>query len=406
MAVGLSGSLSMAPVAGVRVASAALGGRREPRDDLALVELAPGSRCAATFTRNRFCAAPVSVARRHLGAVAPRYLLVNAGNANAGTGERGLRDAERCCEMVAHAAGVGAASVLPFSTGVIGEHLDLSRFECAIPSALDGLRPDGWERAARAILTTDTVAKGVSRVFRVDGTECRINAIAKGSGMIRPDMATMLAFAVTDAEVAPEVLSACLHGAVAESFNCITVDGDTSTNDACLLAATGASGAKRIDTISGEAYGDFAEAVRETLKWLAQAIVRDAEGATKFVSVIVEEGESEAICRRVAYAVAESPLVKTAMFASDPNWGRILAAVGRSLPAHADIEGVRVYLDDVCIVEQGGRAPGYREENGQRVMDQDELCVRIRLGSGRHRACIWTSDLSHEYVRINAEYRT
>ena len=396
----------MAPVPGVRVGSAALGGRHEPRDDLALIELAPGSRCAAAFTRNRFCAAPVSVARRHLGESAPRYLLVNAGNANAGTGERGLRDAKHCCEMVARAAGVAAASVLPFSTGVIGEHLELARFERAIPSALEGLHPGGWEGAAHAITTTDTVAKGLSRSFRIGDTECRINAIAKGSGMIRPDMATMLAFAATDAAVGPEALSTCLRRAVDESFNCITVDGDTSTNDACVLAATGASGAKAIDDPADSGYGELFEAVCGVLQRLAQAVVRDAEGATKFVTVAVEEGESEALCRRVAYAVAESPLVKTAMFASDPNWGRILAAVGRSLPPDADIERVRVHLDDVCIVEKGARAPGYREEDGQRVMDRDELCVRIRLGSGRHRARIWTSDLSHEYVRINAEYRS
>lgn len=406
MAVGLSGSLSMAPVAGARVSSAALGGRRELRDDLALIELSPESRCAAAFTRNRFCAAPVAVARRHLEASFPRYFLINAGNANAGTGERGLRDALRSCEIVARAAGVPATSVLPFSTGVIGEHLEIERFERAIPLALESLRPDRWEQAARAIMTTDTVAKGVSREFTVGDTKCRVNAIAKGSGMIRPDMATMLAFAVTDAAVGPGPLGTCLRDAVDESFNCITVDGDTSTNDACVLAATGASGASAIEDTGEEAYGALREAVRDALQWLAQAVVRDGEGATKFIRIDVEEGESEALCRGVAYAVAESPLVKTAMFASDPNWGRILAAVGRSLPAHADIERVQVWLDDVCIVDQGGRAPAYREEDGQRVMDREELCVRIRLGSGRHRARVWTSDLSHDYVRINAEYRS
>ena len=406
MAVGLPDSLSVAPVAGVRVSSAALGGRQEPRDDLALFELSPGSVCAATFTRNRFCAAPISVARRHLAESAPRYLLVNAGNANAGTGGRGLRDARRCCEMVARAAGVGAASVLPFSTGVIGEYLDLERFEAAVPSALQGLRPGGWEGAAAAIMTSDTVAKGISRRFRVGATQCRITAIAKGSGMIRPDMATMLAFAATDAAMGPEALRICLRRAVDASFNCITVDGDTSTNDACVLAATGASGAKRVDDIDQDASRELYEAVCGVLQYLAQAIVRDGEGATKFITVAVEEGASTALCRRVAYAVAHSPLVKTAMFACDPNWGRILAAVGRALPADADIERVRVYLDDVCVVEGGARAPGYREEDGQRVMDRDELCVRIRLGCGDRRAEVWTSDLSYEYVKINAEYRT
>ena len=406
MAIGLEDVVSMPPIGGVRVGSAALGGRPRPRDDLALFELSPGSCTAATFTRNRFCAAPVSVARRHLDESAPRYLLVNAGNANAGTGERGLRDAARCCALVGQAAGVPAESVLPFSTGVIGEHLELARFEQAIPAAFRGLDPGGWERAAHAIRTTDTVAKGISRSFRIDGKECRINAVAKGSGMIRPDMATMLAFAATDAAVAPKMLNACLRAAVEDSFNCISVDGDTSTNDACVLVATGASGARRLDDAGHEAGQALFEAVREVLQWLAQAIVRDGEGATKFITVVVEEGESEALCRKVAYAVAESPLVKTAMFASDPNWGRILAAVGRSLPPHADIGRVRVYLDDVCIVEEGARAPAYREEEGQRVMSRDEPSVRIRLGSGRHRARIWSTDLSHEYVRINAEYRT
>ena len=406
MAVGVLDVVSMAPVKGVRVGSAALGGRTEPRDDLALFELAPGSQCAAAFTRNRFCAAPVTIARRHLAEAEPRFFLVNAGSANAGTAERGLRDALRCCEIVGDAAGVGAASVLPFSTGVIGEYLELERFEGAIPSALATLAPEGWVRAAHAIRTTDTVAKGVSRTFRIGGTECRINAVAKGSGMIRPDMATMLAFAATDAAVAPEILNACLRAAVEDSFNRITVDGDTSTNDACVLAATGASGAAPVHDTAQDSYGALLEALRECLRWLAQAIVRDGEGATKFITVAVEEGESEALCRRVAYAVAESPLVMTAMFASDPNWGRILAAVGRSLPPHAEIDRVRVYLDDVCIVEAGGRAPAYREEDGQRVMDREEILVRIRLGSGPSEARIWTSDLSHEYVRINAEYRS
>ncbi len=406
MAVGLGEIGSMAPVKGVRVGSAALGGRTPARDDLALFELSPGSRCAATFTRNRFCAAPVTVARRHLAEAEPRYFLVNAGSANAGTAERGMRDAVRCCEMVGASSGVAPTSVLPFSTGVIGEYLELDRFEGAVPAAFERLRPDGWESAARAIMTSDTVPKGTSRSFRIGDVECRINAVAKGSGMIRPDMATMLAFAATDAAVAPGVLDTCLRAAVADSFNCITVDGDTSTNDACVLASTGASGARPIDDLRHEDYGVLLEAVRESLVWLAQAIIRDGEGATKFITVEVEEGESEDVCRAVAYAVAESPLVMTAMFASDPNWGRILAAVGRSLPSHADIDRVRLYLDEVCIVDRGGRAPTYREEDGQRVMDREELCVRVRLGSGSSAARVWTSDLSHEYVRINSEYRS
>ena len=406
MAVGVPGAASVAEVKGVRVSSAALGGRRDARDDLALFELSPGSVCAAAFTRNRFCAAPVQVARAHLRAAAPRYFLVNAGNANAGTGRRGESDALRCCALVAAQAGVRAENVLPFSTGVIGEHLDLARFERAVPAAFARLRPAGWEDAAAAIMTTDTVAKGVSRRFRIGGTECGVSAVAKGSGMIRPDMATMLAFAATDAAPSPEALQACLSRALEESFHCITVDGDTSTNDACVLAATGASGAPPIHGEGEQGFGTLCEAVRDAFRWLAQALVRDAEGATKFITVDVGEGESRAACREVAYAVAHSPLVKTAMFASDPNWGRILAAVGRSLPEGADIDRVRIWLDEVCIVEGGARAPGYREEDGRRVMERDEIRVRIRLGNGGERAVVWTSDLSHDYVRINAEYRT
>lgn len=404
MAVGLSDIEFMAPVKGVRVGSAALGGRTPPRDDLALFELSPGSRCAATFTRNRFCAAPVTVARRHLAEAAPRYFLVNAGNANAGTAERGVHDAIRCCEMVANPSGVDRASVLPFSTGVIGEYLELERFKGAIPAALGSLRPEGWESAAHAIRTTDTVAKGVSRGFSIDGAECRINAVAKGSGMIRPDMATMLAFAATDAAVAPQVLDTCLRAAVEDSFNRITVDGDTSTNDACVLTATGAGAA--LGERDGADWESFRSALGEVFRRLAQAIVRDAEGGSKFVTVRVSEGATSGECLQVAYAVAESPLVKTACFASDPNWGRILAAVGRAGIADLDLAGLRIYLGGAPVVAGGEPHPDYSEEAGLAAMAGTDIDIDIRLGRGECRETVWTSDLSHEYVRINAEYRS
>ena len=406
MAIGLPKSLNLSAVGGVRVGTAMLGGRSEPRDDLALIELEPGSRTAAAFTRNRFCAAPVLLARQHLGVTSPRYLLINAGNANAGTGEQGLEDAVDCCRLLARAAGCEPEEVLPFSTGVIGEPLAVQRFHAAIPEAVASLKADGWARAAAAIITTDTLAKGVSTTFEVGDTRCQMTGIVKGSGMIRPDMATMLAFVVTDAAVGPQALQYCLSHSVEATFNRITVDGDTSTNDACTLSATGASGAARIEDIDNDDFRALLQATREVCRELAQGIVRDGEGVTKFVTVTVEEGRTESECKKVAYAVAHSPLVKTAMFASDPNWGRILAAVGRSMSQDVDIERVRVYLDEVCIVENGGRCAAYREEDGQRVMDREDITVRIVLANGEHRTTVWTTDLSHDYVRINAEYRT
>ena len=326
MPVGLNAPASLAPVAGVRVATEALGGRSKPRDDLTLFELAPGTNCAATFTRNAFCAAPVTVSREHLARAAPRYLLVNAGNANAGTGERGIEDARRCCAIVAEATGAPLETVLPFSTGVIGEPLPLARFEQAIPTAAARLRDDGWLSAAAAIATTDIVPKGASRSVALGDRRAVVTGITKGSGMIRPNMATMLAFVATDAAVAPDALQSMIGNAVEQSFNRITVDGDTSTNDACVLAATGALGNPPVGLDTPE-YIALAEAVDDVMRRLAQAIVRDGEGATKFVTVEVAEGADRSECLAVAYTVAHSPLVKTALYASDANWGRILAAV-------------------------------------------------------------------------------
>ena len=391
-------------VAGVRLGTARAGIKYPDRRDLVVVELAAETQAAAVFTRNAFCAAPVTVARTHLAAASPRYLVINTGNANAGTGRQGLADAEASCRSLAERTGCRSEEVLPFSTGVIGEPLPLFRLVTGLPEALATLRPDGWAEAAAGIMTTDTRPKWASRRLTLAGREVTITGIAKGAGMIRPDMATMLAFVATDAAVDPALLREILHEAVADSFNAITVDGDTSTNDACLLLATGRSGAS-IPATGGDR-ARFATAVSEVCVDLAQAIVRDGEGATKFITVRVEGGRDAAECRQVAYTIAHSPLVKTAFFASDPNWGRILAAVGRSGLDALDLERVTIHLDEVCIVRDGGRAPDYTEEQGQRVMARPEIAIRVELGRGGAAARIWTTDLSFDYVRINAEYRT
>ncbi|MER2603474.1 MAG: bifunctional glutamate N-acetyltransferase/amino-acid acetyltransferase ArgJ [Candidatus Competibacter phosphatis] len=391
-------------VAGVRLGTARAGIKYPNRRDLVVVELAAETQAAAVFTRNAFCAAPVTVARTHLAAASPRYLVINTGNANAGTGRQGLADAEASCRSLAERTGCRSEEVLPFSTGVIGEPLPLFRLVTGLPEALATLRPDGWAEAAAGIMTTDTRPKWASRRLTLAGREVTITGIAKGAGMIRPDMATMLAFVATDAAVDPALLREILHEAVADSFNAITVDGDTSTNDACLLLATGRSGAS-IPATGGDR-ARFATAVSEVCVDLAQAIVRDGEGATKFITVRVEGGRDVAECRQVAYTIAHSPLVKTAFFASDPNWGRILAAVGRSGLDALDLERVTIHLDEVCIVRDGGRAPDYTEEQGQRVMARPEIAIRVELGRGGAAARIWTTDLSFDYVRINAEYRT
>ena len=405
MPVGLTAPTSLAAVPGVRIGTAALGGRRTPRDDLALFEIAPGAACAATFTRNAFCAAPVVVAREHLARAAPRHLLVNSGNANAGTGARGIEDARRCCAIVADATGTPAESVLPFSTGVIGEPLAVERFERAVPAAAGRLDADGWLDAAAAIATTDTVPKGASRTLDLGGRTVTITGVAKGSGMIRPDMATMLAFIATDAAVEPRALRSMVRDAVEASFNRITVDGDTSTNDACVLVATGDAGNPPVEAGSPE-FSALAGAVGAVALRLAHAIVRDGEGATKFVTVEVIEGADRSECLAVAHAVAHSPLVKTALYAGDANWGRILAAVGRAGPADLDLDRIRIRLNDVCIVSGGGRDPGYTEAAGAAAVAGEEIAIRIALGRGRAEDRIWTCDLSHRYVTINAGYRT
>ncbi|RRQ23123.1 bifunctional glutamate N-acetyltransferase/amino-acid acetyltransferase ArgJ [Thiohalobacter thiocyanaticus] len=404
MAVGLTPPESLLPVPGIRLGTAEAGIKKPGRRDLVVIELAPGSHCAGLFTRNAFCAAPVVVARNHLLEAAPRYLVINTGNANAGTGQRGLDAAADTCRELAVQAGVTPAEVLPFSTGVIGEPLPLDRLLAGLPAALSGLDANGWLDAAAGIMTTDTVPKGISRKLSLGGREVTLTGIAKGAGMIRPDMATMLAFIGTDAGIEAPDLHGLLVQAAERSFNRITVDGDTSTNDALMLMASGASGV-RLERGTPD-WTAFAEALTEVFRFLAQSIVRDGEGATKFVRVEVSGGAGSAECLQVGYTVAHSPLVKTALFASDPNWGRILAAVGRAGLEDLALERVEIHLDDVCIVRGGGRAEDYTEAAGQRVLAQEEFAIRIDLGRGEASESVWTTDLSYDYVRINAEYRT
>ena len=394
------------PVDGVRLAAGSAGIYGKARDDLALFEICDGARVSAVFTRNRFYAAPVGVARGHLQSGAVKYLLVNAGNANAGTGARGIDDALQVCAALAGRAGCAPEAALPFSTGVIGEYLPVDKICRALPGLLDNLAAGAWPACARAIMTTDTRPKGCSVQSAAAEETITVTGIAKGAGMIKPDMATMLAFIATDAAVSQGALDRILKTAAGESFNRICVDGDTSTNDACVLVATGKRGADGVIGATGAEYEQLRGMVTQVCTELAREIVRDAEGATKFVTLRVEHARSEAECDLVAAAVSTSPLVKTALFASDPNWGRILAAVGRSGTGELDINRVSLYLDDVCVVRNGARAGDYTEEKGTAVMQKDEIGIRIDLNTGSASACYWTCDLSHDYVTINAEYRT
>jgi len=406
VAVRLAELRPLSAVPGIRLGTVCAGIKKPGRRDLVAIELAADASCVGVFTRNAFCAAPVVIAKRHLQQQRPRYLLINTGNANAGTGELGLNDALACCRALAARAGVEPEQVLPFSTGVIGELLPVDRIVSAVPAVYGALSADGWNDAAHGIMTTDTVAKGVSRQIEIAGQTITITGIAKGAGMIRPDMATMLAFIATDANISTALLQECLNAAVNASFNCITVDGDTSTNDACMLMASGRSAVPAISSSHDPAFGAFTRAITEVCIWLAQAIVRDGEGATKFITVEVGGGADDGECRRVAFTIAHSPLVKTAFFAGDPNWGRILAAVGRAGVPNLDVSGVDIFLGDICIVEKGGRAPAYREDQGSMVMSKEEITIRVELGRGNCRFQAWTCDLSYDYVKINAEYRT
>jgi len=394
-------------VAGVRLGVARAGIRKPNRADLVVLELAPGASVAGVFTRNRFCAAPVQVCREHLaGAQGIRALVVNTGNANAGTGADGLARARRTCASLAALMGLSAEQVLPFSTGVIMETLPVERIEAGLPAAIADLQAAHWSQAAEGIMTTDTLPKAASRRVSIGGREVTVTGASKGAGMIRPNMATMLGFMATDAVIAPDLLQALVTEAADASFNRITIDGDTSTNDSFVLIATHQAGHAPITALDSAEGQILREAVIAVSQQLAQAIVRDGEGATKFIAVQVEGGASEDECRRVAYAIAHSPLVKTAFFASDPNLGRILAAVGYAGIDDLDQSLIDLYLDDVHVAHQGGRHPAYSEADGQRVMKQSEITVRVLLHRGLASTTVWTCDLSHDYVSINADYRS
>ena len=408
MAVNLAApdSASLFPVKGVRIGVTEAGVRKANRKDLMLMTLAPGSQVAAVFTRNRFCAAPVTLAKSHLQSGEIRALLVNTGCANAGTGEDGLLRAGQTCEAAARLLDCSANQVLPFSTGVIMEPLPVDRISAGLPGCIANLSDDNWATAAQAIMTTDTVPKAYSKRISIGGQQVTVTGIAKGSGMIRPNMATMLGFVATDARVEASLLQQATTYAAERTFNCVTVDGDTSTNDSFILAATGQSGTPEISKSDSPEFRLFLDAVTEVSLFLAQALVRDGEGATKFITVQVEGGINETECRKVGYSIAHSPLVKTAFFASDPNLGRILAAIGYAGIDDLDVSKVDLYLDDVMVAKGGGRSPSYREEDGQRIMKQQEILVRVALNRGSSAATVWTCDFSHDYVSINADYRS
>ena len=403
MPVGLKRPSQLQAVDGIRL-SAIHCGIKSDKDikDLVLIEIAETANIASVFTTNKFCAAPVVVAKQHLAENHnTRYLLINSGNANAGTGDSGNQSAVACCAAVAEYAAVSASAVLPFSTGVIAAELPAAKISQAVPALFEQLRPHRWLEAAEGIMTTDTLPKAISEQFQLQGKTITITGMAKGSGMIRPDMATMLSFVATDAEIEPAVLKLYLDQAVGRSFNAITVDGDTSTNDACVLIATGKSAvAVEADNHS------FKEALIKVFLHLAQSIIRDGEGATKFVEIEVQQAKSVEEAREVGFTIAHSPLVKTALFASDPNWGRILAAVGRAKIDSLQIDSVDLYLGNVCLLKNGVPDRDYLEELGQREMDKEEIKITVKLGQGEAAAIIWTTDLSYDYVKINAEYRS
>ncbi len=405
MATG-SSEIPLLPIKGVRVAACSAGLYSNTRLDIALIELNAGATCAAVFTRNSFCAAPIIIAREHLQKCQPRYCLINAGNANAGMGKRGYEDALGLCHQLSESAKCPTEAVLPFSTGVIGEPLPVDKISGVLPDLIENLADDSWFDVASAIMTTDTKPKGVSRKVKLAGHEVTITGIAKGSGMIRPDMATMLAYIATDAGIDREIMEEMLHYATAQSFNRISIDGDTSTNDACVFIATGQSSAPTIKEGNTDVAIQLRDALTDICTQLAKSIVQDGEGASKFVTININGGKTEDECRLVAYSIAHSPLVKTALFASDPNWGRILAAIGYAGIDNLDIEKISLYLDNVCVVANGERAKNYTESQGQAVMNKDKILINVNLNRGGSEATVWTCDLSHEYVRINAEYRT
>jgi glutamate N-acetyltransferase/amino-acid N-acetyltransferase len=398
------------PVNGIDIGFAEAGIKRPNRKDVLLMKLAEGATVAGVFTKNRFCAAPVQVSKANLAAVSAggkpiRALVVNTGNANAATGEPGLANARATCDEVARLLGIDAQQVLPFSTGVILEQLPVQKIVAALPAAVSNLKQDNWFNAAEAIMTTDTQPKAASLTTTIGGHAVTFTGISKGAGMIKPNMATMLGYVAFDARVAQPVLDELVRHAADRSFNCITIDGDTSTNDSFIMMATGA-GSLVVDSVDSPDYVALRDAVTGISTHLAQQIIRDGEGATKFITISVEQGRDMEECRKIAYSIAHSPLVKTAFFASDPNLGRILAAIGYAGVDDLDTAKLDLYLDDVLVAKAGGRNPDYKEEDGQRVMKKAEILVRVELGRGEAAATVWTCDLSHDYVSINADYRS
>ena len=406
MSVGLKHPQSLVKIKGIRLSASSAKIYREKRDDIALIEITDGSVTSAAFTQNRFCAAPVQISKNHLSKSKPRYCLINAGNANAGTGEDGLSNSKAICRELAKITNCNENEILPFSTGVIGEDLPVEKINKVLPQLVKNLSEDCWVNVAKSIMTTDTIPKAVSSQISIANSTVSITGIAKGSGMIKPDMATMLSFVATDANVTKDALDKIRDHALFKSFNRITVDGDTSTNDSFLLISTCAIDSPIIDKKDSKEFKILENEIIKVCRELAQAIVRDGEGATKFISIQVDEGIDSSECLSVAYKVAESLLVKTAFTASDPNWGRIIAAIGNSNIRDLDIHKIDVYIDDICIVNNGERSKTYSEDKGKKVMRQNEIILRINLRRGTFSEEIWTTDLSYEYIKINAEYRS
>ena len=406
MSVGLKHPQSLVKIKGIRLSASSAKIYRKKRDDIALIEITDGSVTSAAFTQNRFCAAPVQISKNHLSKSKPRYCLINAGNANAGTGEDGLSNSKAICRELAKITNCNENEILPFSTGVIGEDLPVEKINKVLPQLVKNLSEDCWVNVAKSIMTTDTIPKAVSSQISIANSTVSITGIAKGSGMIKPDMATMLSFVATDANVTKDALDKIRDHALFKSFNRITVDGDTSTNDSFLLISTCAIDAPIIDKKDSKEFKILENEIIKVCRELAQAIVRDGEGATKFISIQVDEGIDSSECLSVAYKVAESLLVKTAFTASDPNWGRIIAAIGNSNIRDLDIHKIDVYIDDICIVNNGERSKTYSEDKGKKLMRQNEIILRINLRRGAFSEEIWTTDLSYEYIKINAEYRS
>lgn len=406
MAVGKAEFPAIPMIDGVRIGFAEAGIKKANRKDVVLFEVCEGASVAGVFTQNAFCAAPVTLCKAHLKNTSARYLLINTGNANAGTGPKGMANAVTSCEKLAALVGLTKEQILPFSTGVIGEPLPVEKIISALPSAIDSLAIGTWQDAATGIMTTDTRPKGAFRQCEFEGQIFTIGGVSKGAGMIRPNMATMLGFVATDVAIDEEVLQALLRTVANQSFNRITIDSDTSTNDSCIVIATGRAGNARITSLDSAFAGYFVEQFTELMQELAHAIVRDGEGATKFVAIKVAGAECDEEATKVAFEIAHSPLVKTALFASDPNWGRILAVVGRAGIDGLNVDGVQIHINDVEIVRNGGRSDAYTEELGKQAMTPEEITILVDLGRGEGCDTVWTTDLSHEYVTINAEYRT